>query len=707
MRLTLVWVILCKELLETFRDRRTLIVMLAVPVLLYPLFAIGVSRFEGSEMEAREARSSSVAVWGELPADLERGFVETGKLTLMPWAGAPPELRRDLAAGTLHPPALRNQDAGENPEKDQTSRKNKEGLNSWTEPDNPVLLAARGVVMSREVEAVIVLWPDFAPALQGERKGTLSIYFDSVRADSMLAMERVERGVERGRAQLVSAREARHGLPPGFASAVDVLTRNVAPESRKVGQILGSMMPLLLIMMCLLGGLLPAIDLTAGEKERGTMQTLLCAPLRPIEIIGGKFLAVFSVSLLTALANLLSLALTLRRIFPSDIHVPPSAYALCFVLLIPVAFLFSAIFLALAVFAKDFKDGQNVLTPVYLPMTFLAGIAVLPGMELTAATAFAPVLNIALLIKALFLGEAAPELIFFTLLSSALYALLALLLAARVFQQQHVLLGGRESARALFSIQRRAGGEPTPSFVLVAFGAMLVLHFYGSLLLNRFGLAVQISAVQLGFFLAPAVLCVAAFGFSARDTLAIRSPSLRGAAGSMLLGVSAWVPAMTLARLLPPPESLAKALEKAMLLGGQPLWIVLVVVAVTPALCEETVFRGLVFSGLRRLGPAAAVFISALLFGFAHGSVYRILPTGFLGAVLGYARWQTGSIASGMIIHAINNGLILTVIFMKPPWANPFLEQGVLPWTVTLAGMVVFGLGLWFVRVPRAARSAP
>ncbi|WP_437756875.1 ABC transporter permease subunit/CPBP intramembrane protease [Sorangium sp. So ce1389] len=701
MRLAIVWTILCKELVESLRDRRTLVRLVLIPILLYPLFALAMSKLVGSEAAAREARSSRIAVWGELAEGLQERLASAGKIELAPWAGAPQEVREGLLSGALAPPREpegRPEDAPPPPEgEDPPSR--------WTEPENPVLAAARAAVSDRKVDAVLIPWSALGTELARGGKGAVAIYFDSVRADSAMAEARLAGALRRARRAIVADREAERGLPEGFSIAYDVVSRDVAPDSRKVGQILGSMMPMMLILMSLLGSFLPAIDLTAGEKERGTMQTLLCAPVRSIEIISGKFLAVWVISLLTALGNVVSLSLTVSRLLPDVVVVDPWIFALTFALLVPVTLLFSALFLALAVFAKDFKDGQNALMPAYLPLSLLAGITALPVVELNPWTAYAPVLNIAVLIKALFLGEAPVDLLFTALVSSALYACLALLFAARVFERENVLLGGKESARAVLGLGRRSGGAPSAGFSLAAFAGVQVLFFYGSLLITRASVAVQLAASQVGFFLLPTLALVIGFGYSPRATLALRPASVRGLAGALLLGVSAWVAiGGTLLRWFPAPERFVRELGELVLLGGQPYPVVLLLVAVTPALCEELLFRGLVYAGLRRAGPAVAIGVSALLFGLAHGSVYRLLPTFSLGLALGYARHRTGSVLPGALLHALNNGLAVSLLYFKPPWTQGVME-GELPWSLTAAGVVVSLAGLLLLRGARAPEA--
>jgi sodium transport system permease protein len=300
--------------------------------------------------------------------------------------------------------------------------------------------------------------------------------------------------------------------------------------------------------------------------------------------------------------------------------------------------------------------------------------------------------------------------VFLTLASSAMYAMLAVLLAARVFQQEQVLLGGRQSLAQLFGLERTMGGVPSPSLVLASYAAVLVAVFYGSLLLENASVLLKLLVTEFGMFLAPTLSIVFLMGFSARDTLSLRLPSLRGVVAAALVGVSAWtVAGGILIRLLPPPETLVKALEKILLLDGRPapLWVVWLVIGVTPAVCEELFFRGFVLSGLRRAGMLPALAVTAVLFGLAHSSIYRLLPTAFLGFVFGYAVWKTRSVACSVLAHTLNNGLMATLVFKPSVAARLGVgTSAYLPWSLTAIGSVVMLVGLallWRIPAPVGA----
>ena len=699
MRLSIALTVYVKELRETLRDRRTLVMMVGLPMLLYPLMIMGMSALRKSQQEASEARPSTVAVWGVLPPELS-GQLKAKNIVVKPWEGIPASLRTDFEAGTHQP--IR----GRPPRSGRTLGKKS------NEPDHPITAAARPVVLDRTVDAVLVVWPDVAPALQRDGLGNVTILYDSVRPDSDKASDRLTDEVIDYRNRTLARREKQRGLAEGFTQAIVVTSKNVATESRRAGFGLGQLLPILLIGLSFSGAFYAAVDTTAGEKERGTLQTLLCAPLRSTEIILGKFLSVWTVALVAALANIGSMAATFSRLAQEvgGLSISPANYALAFLMLLPVTFMVTAVFLAVGVFAKDFKDGQNLLTPVLMGIMLPSLTSTVPGTELNPWTAFLPIGNIALLIRALFVGEAKPDLIFLTLLASVLYAALAVAFAARVFEREAILLGGKDTLRGLFGIDRRPGEVPraTPSLALSVFAVALVTAFYGSLLLKKAGILTALFVVEYGFFLLPLVLVVALLKLPARDTLSLRAPSARAILASVLLGLAGWTVAGGLVRLMPPPESLVRALEKVLLLEGAPrsLWLVWLAVAITPAVCEELLFRGLVLSGMRRLGLCPAVGAAALLFALAHSSIYRLLPTFCLGVLFGYAVWKSGSVVTGMIGHALNNGLMATLAF-HPSLARAMRMDSLqyLPWSWTAAGAVAVAAALLLLRTGSPARE--
>jgi sodium transport system permease protein len=700
-RLSPILTICRKELIETLRDRRTLLMMIGLPVIVYPLLMMGLSRLQESQEAASEARTSAVALWGAAPGPLLSALrAEDARLGVTDWLEAPADVRKAIEDGSVRPAEPIHEDEG------RAGRRR--GDDAARERENAVQAAARLLLTSRRADAVLVVWPGFDAATGGDALGAVTVYYDSVRDDSRIARDRAESVLRDYRLALLDTREQAHGLPAGFTRAVDVLRRDVAPAARRAGYVLGAFLPFLLVSLSLFGGFYAAVDLTAGEKERGTMQTLMCAPVQPGEIVAGKFLAVWAISLVAALANVASLALTMSRILPGgDFSIPPASYALAALMLLPITMTTAALFLAVAAFAKDFKDGQNFLTPVYMLLALPAGVTMLPSIELNAWTAFVPVVNIALLVKALFAGELKADLLFLVLVSSALHATLALLLAARVFGREQILLGGKEPVRHVLGLERREGGTPSPTVALTTFALALVLAFYASLAIETRGLVTMLLVTQYGFFLLPALAVVAGLGFSARDTLSLRAPSWQAVVAAFVIGASAWLAiAGVVVRIAPPPDSLVKALEKLLQLGDtpMPLWVVLLAVAVTPAICEELFFRGVVLSGLSRLGMWPAIAISALLFGLAHASIYRLLPTFALGLILGYVVWKTGSIVTSMIVHALNNGLVAWLAQTPSATETLGIDPGsaVPPAAYTIAAAIACGLGLAWIsrRVP-------
>ncbi|MBI1841981.1 MAG: CPBP family intramembrane metalloprotease [Verrucomicrobia bacterium] len=694
-----------KEITETLRDRKTLLMAVGLPILLYPLIAMALTKLQESRAEAQEAVRSKIAVWGRLPGELKSDLERSNKLDLFAGLGLEAGLEARMLAGDLPPiPSAKQEDEAGASESGRATNKVAAAV-----AEHPLIVAAQALVGARKADAVLVLDPQFQSQVSGGGLARVHVLYDSVRDASGKAQERLSQALEGLRKQEVVRREKAHGLPPGFSKALQVQERNLAPKQRRTGKFLGSILPFLLIVLSASGGLYATIDLTAGEKERNTLQTLLCAPLTGLEIIVGKFFAAWVIVLITTLANLASMAATFARIFAGSggFQTSVSTYALAFLVLLPATFMLTAIFLSIAVFARDFKDGQNLLTPMFMLLTMPLGATMLPDVELNVWTSAVPLVNIALLMKGVFIAEAKPELIFFTLLSSVLYAGLALSFAARVFQQEQVLLGGRDSWKGLFRFSAPiARDRPSPAFAWTAFAAVFVMVFYVSQLLQGANTIVAVLATQYGFFLLPNALMAWRWRFSAKDTYLLRRPALSAVIGAILIGFSAWgVTAGLVTRIFPPPESFAKGLEKVLLFEGMnvPLIGVWLLLGATPAICEELFFRGLIMGGFRGMGRWPAWLLSSLLFAVAHSSIYRLLPTFTLGMIIAFCAWRSRSIFTGMIIHAINNSLLVTVLH-KPEWFKKwgFSEMTYVPWSWGFGLASVMGLGMFFV-----ARSGP
>jgi sodium transport system permease protein len=193
------------------------------------------------------------------------------------------------------------------------------------------------------------------------------------------------------------------------------------------------------------------MDLTAGEKERGTMETILSSPIERTHLVLGKFLVVLTASLATATLSVLSMALSLGAVahygktvqgigesFPILTMHAQTAFAI-FIMALPVAVLFSAVLMTISLFAKTFKEAQSYLTPMTFLVIVPAIAAVIPGIELTAKLALVPILNVGLLCKELVTGTYHWEYIALIFGCTCVYAGIALFLAVKMFQRESVL----------------------------------------------------------------------------------------------------------------------------------------------------------------------------------------------------------------------------------------------------------------------------
>lgn len=645
-----------KEVVETLRDRKTLAMMIVLPLLLYPLVFVGLSQLTLIQQDELTRQEAVIALSG----------------------GAPPaELLGALAA----------QDATRIVHVDD----------------------AREAVTARRARAGLHVHPATRAEVAAGGQGELTLFYDGSDDRSREAQRRVEESIAGWVVDVRASRLAAAALRSEFVDPVAVASLNVAPPARQGGWILGQILPMLVSFLMIGAAFYPAVDLTAGEKERGTLQTLLTAPIPPLAIVAGKFGAVVFLALLTGLMNLLSVGLVAVSIpLPDDVAadvsfmVAPGAVLLILLCMVMLGMMFGAIMMAVAVTARSFKDAQNYLTPLYLLCIFPLMLSSLPGVQLDATTAAAPVVNLALAIKQLLLGDVQVELLLVVFVSTLVWTALGLALAARVFSMESVLLG-HDGVSALFRRrprQSRRPNVPTLGEAVTLLAIVLVLLFYGSLALADAPLLALVHATQWLFLLSPAVVLVAALRLSPRDTFALRRPPARILAAAALAGSGLWVIALFAMQTLsehgivpvPGPQMEAFA-EQLTTLGAQPGSAVLLYLgaALAPAVCEEALFRGVLLQALlHRVKRGTAVWVTAAVFALYHLNVYQLPTTFIVGVVLGALVVVSGSIWPAVVLHLLHNAAALTVQLYVPP------EQLESPLLAAIVALPAIGLAvLW------------
>ena len=406
-----IWIIYRKELRDALRDRRTLISSIVVPTLLMPLLLFGVGRLmQRAVAEARE----------DVPA-----------VAVLGAAGAPTLMSRlavDARVRLVPVPA------------------------DWRE-----------AIAAKRLRAVLELPERLEERLRaGEAAPAIRIFHYQGELKSENGARVAERIVTEHRERVVTERLAARGLGPDAVRPFEVRRENVAPPVKVGGNLFGGLVPYFIILLCFTGAIYPAMDITAGEKERGTMETLLCSPVARVVLVLGKFLLVLTGSLASMFFVVASMAgsALLGGVLLFGGPVPGAAAATAgpaglvpgalptidplglagvFAMVLPVAVLFSAVALTVSLFAKSYKEAQSYLGPLIVVVLVPGMIAALPGTELTARTALIPLLNLSLVCKEMLSGSWPWGYIALIFGSSSLYAAGALALAVRMFNREDVL----------------------------------------------------------------------------------------------------------------------------------------------------------------------------------------------------------------------------------------------------------------------------
>jgi len=665
------------------RDRRTILTLVLMPLLLYPLLSMTLQRFLFS------ARSASdlvyrIAVLGQSEADLLRTLIDD------PLSQPPDELLQAndsqlaqfelVAHDTLTPEQALSESLVDVAAYVKPGKANgPPTIELWADSSQPASLAARRILVER------VQWLKLGVATQ--RLTELAV----VDADY----------------------------------APQIALQTIGSDTGT--SMLATLVPLVLVLMTITGAVYPAIDLTAGERERGTIEALIASPVPRGQVLVAKYSAVVTVALLTAIVNLVAMLITLkaggmmRLLTGTDDSIPWLSLLQIFGLLVLFSGFFSAVLLCLTSFAKSFKEAQAYLIPLMLLSLAPGILSLIPGVQLTPTLALVPLVNIILLARELLGGTVDPVAATAAILSTIAYAAAALGVAARLFGTDAILRGSEISAGAMFRRPEKASDAPSPSAAALTLAVIFPVYFWVSNTLAQqadaeMGQRLLASGLSLAAVFGGIPLIAAMLGRdSLHTTFRLQNPIGAGRlviaiVGASLMGLGLWALAhesfvVTTGRL--DEERIAAARQTIAKLAEVPLGVILVSLAVAPGIIEELCFRGYLFSSLRKiLSPTRTILLTSFLFGLFHvltGSALlleRFVPTTIMGLFLGWVAYRTGSGWAGMFLHTIHNGFLNVVGRFKDQLG--FLgtvedELGHLPlmWLATTA--VVAGIGILIV----------
>ena len=647
------WRMAQKELREILRDRRTIITLLGMPLLIYPLLGVTFQKLLVTQATEKTTTEYRVAFAGQRDARVFRRLFDEAKLLQSKQGGTTDSVNRE-PAGT---------------------------------PDDPVwqFMVSKDENASVDVEALVAdRTADVGVRLkEGRDEGPWNFEL-SYRSSSPFSLDARRMIDERLRTvnDMVIAEQLREQNPP-LQLPIATVPKPVMTEDTGTQFSMATLIPLILILMTVTGAVYPAIDLTAGERERGTLEALISSPVPRHELLFAKYLAVLTVALLTALANLTSMVITAyaggmeQLLFGSD-GISLRTLTMILGLLIVFAGFFASVILILTSFARSFKEAQAYLIPVMLVSVAPGVLCLLPGIEMTGWMSVTPLVNIVILARDIFDGRVQSAWVLTTLLSTVLYSAVALAMAARIFGTDAVLYGSEGSWADL--VRRPSTPRPAASlsqtlfYLAVLFPAFLILAGLPARLLGGWieGRLIGNAVLTIVLFAAGPLALARWTGVDWTTGFRLKAATPIAYVSAGLLGLSLWPFAYELELQAISPERIEvmKELFKQIKtsLDAIPLPVKLVALALIPAVCEELFFRGYLLTALRTgMSTPLAIILSSCLFGLFHVIVLnslffeRFVPTCFLGLILAWICVRTESILPGMLLHSLHNGLLLSL----------------------------------------------
>ncbi|APE05069.1 MAG: ABC transporter permease [Alteromonas sp.] len=399
------WLIFKKEFKELLRDKKTIIFMILLPLLLFPaIFGVGIF-FMSNAAEKAENEILKYAIVGEAYApDIVESFAEASeKFELVSVDGAF-ESESDYAK----------------------------------------------FIKNETLDFVLVIPDTFDADILASGQHKIGLYLNDAGLNKVYGRVAEIIDVYMDEFQLAAFTELglNEAQQEALLKPISIEKQNVADDREVWGERIGGFLPYFIFILCLQGAMAPAADLGAGEKERGTLETLLISPMDRYKLVLGKFFTVSAAGIITALITVSSMAIwgiVLSQGMAIEFVVEVMSmigivdFVLIFLMLVPVVAVFAAILLSLSIYARSFKEAQSYMGSLIMVVIFPVLIAMMPGVELKGAWVWVPLTNVALAMKELFKGTMDYFALFGIFTSTAVIAIGLIMFCIHWFNKEKVL----------------------------------------------------------------------------------------------------------------------------------------------------------------------------------------------------------------------------------------------------------------------------
>ncbi len=357
-----------KELIDVLRDRRTLMFMVVIPILITPLLIIGSIKFQEYQNKKSEEKILKIAYINESEDSLTKELLS-----------------------------------------DQKGVKIIEGV---------PLDSIESYIKSDSLQGGLYLGKGFLKKIKTNSSGDVKIYYKS--SDLMSkSKKRIQAALDIYKEKIIAERLKQLNVDGQILEPITITNIDMATAKETLGKAIGGFIPYVLVMFIFLGAMYPAIDLGAGEKERGSLETLLSSPATKFEITMGKLLVVSLTGIVSGLVSVLGISSSLFFIDKIPVQIQETILELInpfmifsiIILMIPIAIFFASMLLSISFYARSFKEAQSLMGPLNMVIIVPLFLSLGPGMEMDHATALMPLINVGLLTKEILAGSV--ELIYF------------------------------------------------------------------------------------------------------------------------------------------------------------------------------------------------------------------------------------------------------------------------------------------------------